>query len=155
MTNPSNPVQTKETTVWPVHCVQGTIGAEFIPEINASRFEYVVEKGKDKRVEMYSGFADAFGNKSDAASLDLAALLNAQGISHVYTVGLAGDYCVKCTAIDAKKEGFEVYVVEEGTRSVESGESGWGAAKLEFQAVGVQVVSVNGPQVGRVKKSLV
>ena len=152
MINPSNPSETRQTTIWPVHCVQGTKGAQIISEIDTSHFEFIVEKGKDKRVEMYSGFADAFGNKSDvSASLDLAALLSSRGITHVYIVGLTGDCCVKCTAIDAKKEGLEVYVVEEGTRSVDSGEKGWAAAKQELELAGVQVVSINGSQVGRVK----
>ena len=151
MTNLLNPSETKKTTLWPVHCVQGTPGTDLIPEIDAFHFKIVVEKGRDKRVEMYSAFADIFGNKSDAANVDLAALLRHHAITHVYIVGLAGDYCVKHTAIDAKREGFEVYVIEEGTRSVDSGEAGWGAAKQELQGAGVQVISINGLQVDKVK----
>ncbi|MCJ1250747.1 NAD(+) salvage pathway protein [Trapelia coarctata] len=150
-TNPQNPSEWKQLTLWPVHCVQGTPGAEIIPEIDASKFDFVVEKGRDKRTEMFSGFADMFGNRSAVASLDLAALLKERGITHVYTVGLTGDCCVKCTAVDARKEGFETFVIREGTRSVDEGESGWGAAMKGFQAADVLVVSINDKQVGRVR----
>ena len=149
--NPTNPAESKELALWPVHCVQGTPGAEIIEQIHVTEIDVIVEKGRDKRVEMYSGFADMFGNKSEAASLDLAALLHGKGVTHIYMVGLAGDACVKCTAVDAKLEGFETYVIREGTRSVNEGEAGWGAAVKEFQKCGIKVVSMNGPEVDRVK----
>lgn len=148
-TNPQNPSESKQLRLWPVHCVQDTAGGQIIPEIDASEFDFIVEKGRDKRTEMFSGFADMFGNKS--ANLDLAALLKERGITHVYTVGLAGDYCVKCTAVDARKEGFRTFVIREGTRSVDEGESGWGTTIKEFQAADVLVVSMNDEQVGRLK----
>lgn len=151
MTNPSNPSETKQTPIWPVHCVAGTPGSDIISEINTWAFDFVVEKGRDKRVEMFSAFADAFGNKSDAASMDLAVKLKVNNISHLYVVGLAGDFCVKATAIDGKREGFEVYVLEEVQRSVREGENGWLGAKKEMEEVGVKVVSVEGPEVNRLK----
>ena len=151
MTNPSNPSQKKQTPIWPVHCVAGTPGSDIISEINSSAFDFVVEKGRDKRVEMYSSFADAFGNKSDAASVDLATKLKENHISHLYMVGLAGDYCVKATAIDGKREGFEVYVLEEVQRSVSAGEDGWVGAKKDMEEAGVKVVSMGGPEVKRLK----
>jgi len=151
--NPSDKSQSHEIPIWPVHCVQGTKGAEIIPEIDISRLDEVVEKGKDSGLEMFSGFADVFGSKSsDAASMDLAGRLKSAGITHVFTVGIAGDFCVKCTALDAKKEGFEVYVVEEATRSVDVGEKGWGAAKEEMERAGVKTINVNGPEIDRVGK---
>ena len=153
MTNPSNPSETKQTPIWPVHCVAGTPGSDIIPEINTSALDFVVEKGRDKRVEMYSGFADAFGNKSDAANMDLAAKLKDHAISHLYVVGLTGDCCVKATAIDGRGEGFEVYVLEEVQRSVSAGENGWVGAKKEMEEVGVKVVSIEGTEVKRVKSS--
>ena len=132
--------------------MQGTKGAEIIPEIDVSKLNEVVEKGKDSGLEMFSGFADVFGSKSSkAASQDLAELLHRAGITHVFTVGLAGDYCVKCTALDAKKEGFQVYVIKEGTRSVNAGEKGWGAATKEMGKAGIEIISIKGPEVERVK----
>lgn len=100
---------------------------------------------------MFSGFADCFGNKTDAASFDLAEVLREAAISHVYVVGLAGDYCVRCSAIDAKKEGFNVCVVEDATRSVDPGEKGWGSAKKELQQFGIKIVSIGGPEVKMVR----
>ena len=111
----------------------------------------MVEKGKDSRLEMFSAFADVFGSKSsDAASQDLARLLHGAGITSVFVVGLAGDYCVKCTALDAKKEGFEVYVVQEATRSVDA--KGWALAIKEMEQAGIEMISVEGPELERVKK---
>ena len=150
--DPGNESRTHEIPIWPVHCVQGTKGAEIIPEIDVSKFDMIVEKGRDKRLEMFSAFADVFGNKSsDAASVDLADTLKDAGITHVFVVGLAGDYCVRCTAIDAKKEGFEVYVIEDVTRSVDAGEKGWGASKKDMEMMGIMIIKSDGPEVERVK----
>ena len=150
--DPGNESQTHEIPIWPVHCVQGTKGAEIIPEIDISKIDMIVEKGRDKRLEMFSAFADVFGNKSsDAASIDLADTLKDTGITHIFVVGLAGDYCVRYTAIDAKKEGFEVYVLEDVTRSVDAGEKGWGAAKKDMVMKGITIIRFDGPEVERVK----
>ena len=151
--NPKDEKEEKEIPIWPSHCVQGTKGSEFIPEMEVAKLDHIVEKGKDRRLEMFSGFADVFGNKSSqAVSQDLSDLLRRHKISHVFTVGLAGDYCVKCTALDARKEAFEVYVVEEATKSVDPGPKGWGAAKMELETHGVKIVSVDGPEIEKVKK---
>jgi len=151
ITNPFNASESTQTRVWPVHCVQGTPGSDIIPEIDVSQLDYVVEKGRDKRVEMYSAFADAFGNKFDAASLDLAAKLRERGVTHVYVVGLAGDHCVRWTALDAKHEGFVAYIIKEGTRCVDPGQKGWGATVKEMEESGVDIVSVEGSEVNKVK----
>ena len=141
VSNPSDCTQSHEIRLWPAHCVQGTKGAQIISEIDVSKLDEVVEKGKDSRLEMFSGFADVFGGKSPkAASQDLAVLLQRAGITTVFAVGLAGDFCVRYTALDAKKEGFEVYVVEEATRSVDSGETGWGAARKEMEQAGIKII---------------
>ena len=153
ISNPSDGTQSYEIPLWPAHCVQGTEGADIIPEIDVSKVDAVVEKGRDSRLEMFSAFADVFGSKSSkAASHDLAELLHHAGVTHVFTVGLAGDYCVKCTALDAKKEGFGVYVVQEATRSVDAGEKGWGAAREEMGNAGIDVISIEGPELERVKR---
>ena len=141
-----------EIRLWPAHCVQGTKGADVIPEIDISKLDGIVEKGKDSRLEMFSGFADVFGGRSsEVVSQDLAGLLHRAGTTHVFTVGLAGDYCVKCTALDAKKEKFEVYVVQEATRSVDAGEKGWGTATKEMGKAGIKIINIEGPEVERVK----
>lgn len=101
---------------------------------------------------MFSGFADVFGVKSSAAtSMDLAKRLKTDGITHIFTVGLAGDFCVKFTALDAKKEGFEVCVIEDATRCVHTAEGGWGLIKEELAKSEIQVVCIDGPEVQRVR----
>ncbi len=144
--NPQNPSESVTIPIWPVHCVQGTPGAQIIPEIDVSKINRIIDKGRDSRVEMFSAFADAFGNKSEAASFDLAAYLKENGISKVFVVGLAGDYCVRCTAIDARKEGFDVYVVEEAVKSIDTGDDGWGVTKGQLEKAGIRVVSIDGDE---------
>ena len=70
----------------------------------------------------------------------------------MYVVGLAGDYCVKATAIDAKEEGFETYVVREGVKSVDATQKGWGEAVRETEEVGVSVVGIDGDEVNKVRQ---
>ncbi|KAL8673426.1 MAG: hypothetical protein Q9168_002169 [Polycauliona sp. 1 TL-2023] len=145
--NPRESSESMAIPVWPAHCVQGTPGAEIIPEINTSAFCRIIDKGRNNGVEMFSAFRDTFGNKSDAASFDLAAYLHENMVRRVFVVGLAGDYCVRCTAMDAKKEGFDVYVVDEAVRSIHNEEDGWGATKRQFKEAGIEVVvlSLFGP----------
>ena len=147
-----NEDETTKQRLWPVHCLQGTSGAEIIKEIDATKLDLMVKKGMDERVEMYSVFADSFGNMTaggGGVSHDVAAVLKDRGVSHVYVVGLAGDYCVKATAIDAAKAGFESYVVEEGTRCVSSND--WDAAKDDLGKHNVKIVSVGGEELNRVR----
>ena len=147
ITNPLNPRESQDIPIWPVHCVQGTKGAEIIPELDTSKIDVIVEKGKEKGVEMFSAFADVFGNKNGAASLDLTALLKSKAIDSVHVVGLAGDFCVRYTALDARKEGFQVLVVDEGTRSVNTGRQGWEATLKEFQTFNIKVVSIHDTEI--------
>lgn len=143
LTDPQNNAEPLSIRIWPEHCIQGTKGADIIPELESSKFDVVLEKGGDKNVEMLSAFADVFGKKSVAASHDLTALLRENNIHRVDVVGLAGDYCVKCTALDARKESFEVFVIEEGVKSIDPGSEGWEASKAKFQSAGIRTVSID------------
>lgn len=101
---------------------------------------------------MFSAFADVFGDKStEAASIDLAALLKSNAVSHVFVVGIAGEFCVKCTALDARKEGFETIVVADAVKSIDPGAEGWGQAVKELEGAGISIVSMDGPEVASVK----
>ena len=151
ITNPWNTAQTQGIPVWPTHCVQGTPGSNIIPELDVSKVDHVVDKGRDSRVEMFSVFADGFGNKTSAASEDVATLLRSAGVRHVFVVGVAGDYCVKHTATDAKKEGFDVFVIEEAVRSIDHGPRGWSAAKEDFQQHDIKVISMEGPEITQLR----
>ena len=94
---------------WPVHCVQGSEGAELHPSLDRSRIDVVLDAGEDPDTDGYSGF--------DGTQLEQ--LLRERGIDKVTVVGLATDYCVKHTALDALRAGFEVTVDREGIRAVE------------------------------------
>ncbi len=93
---------------WPVHCVQGTPGAELHPALDRSHIDVVVDKGQNPGTEGYSGFDET----------RLAELLRERGIDSVTVVGLATDYCVKNTALDALREGFDVTIDRAAVRGV-------------------------------------
>lgn len=103
----------------------------------------------DKRVEMYSAFADPFDSPTVSKSR-LEAILKEEGVTHVFCVGLAMDYCVKATALDAAKAGFKTYVVNEGTKAVDP--SAWGEVEAELKKEGVQMVGMDGKEVDEVRK---
>ena len=95
--------------IWPVHCVQGTPGAELYPGLDRSKVDEVVDKAQDPYTQGYSSFHG--GNLAD--------VLRAHGVDHVFVAGLATDYCVKNTVLDAVKEGFRVTVVEDAIRGID------------------------------------
>ncbi|KAI0421757.1 isochorismatase [Xylaria grammica] len=144
--NPDNATESYSSRLWPVHCVQGTPGAELLPELDAGKLDEIVEKGTDRRVEMYSPFYDPFTSPRVSDS-GLATLLRDRGVTDVYVVGLAGDYCVKSCAEDAAKEGFRTYLIEECTRAVDAGH--WPQCKKAIEGSGAKVVSVKSPEVLR------
>ncbi|EXJ87252.1 hypothetical protein A1O3_04211 [Capronia epimyces CBS 606.96] len=149
----NRPEQTMMQRLWPVHCVQGTRGAEIIDELDVSKVDVNVRKGMDARVEMYSAFSDSFGNMTEGAGgvdLDLASFLHARHITHVYVVGLAGDYCVKDTARGAAKAGFATYVIEDAQRCVDPDPAAWAEVKRVLQQDSVEVVHAQSNEVRRV-----
>lgn len=101
----------KPQMLWPDHCVQDTPGAELHPELCKPNYTFV--KGTNPVADSYSGFFDA-----DGESTGLAEFLREAGVTDLYVCGLATDYCVKFTVLDALKEGFVVTVVAELTRGV-------------------------------------
>lgn len=109
-----------------------------MPELDIEKVDKIVEKGQDKRVEMYSAFADPFENPRVAQS-ELRGYLKENGVGKVYVVGLAMDYCVKATAEDAVKEGFETFIIEDATKAVDP-EEGWRKSKVEMESKGIRFV---------------
>ena len=103
-----------QQTLWPVHCVRNTGGAAFAPALETARFARVFPKGTDPTVDGYSGFFDNARRRSTG----LAEFLRERGVTSVVVCGLATDYCVRATALDASAEGFDVRVIEEGCRGV-------------------------------------
>ena len=125
--------------LWPDHCIMETRGAEFAPGLNVSNFTKIIQKGLNKEVDSYSGF---FDNAHDHAT-GLEDYLRSQGIDNLYIVGLATDYCVKYTALDARKLGFNTSVIIEGVRGVELNPGDCDAAIAEMKEAGVKVVSAD------------
>ena len=111
---------------WPVHCVQGTPGAELHAGLDRERIDRIVDKGQDPGTEGYSGF-DATG---------LERLLREQGVDAVTVVGLATDYCVRHTALDALREGFAVTVDGGAVRPVDVQPGDGDRALQEIRAAG-------------------
>lgn len=137
-----NPEETYESLLWPDHCVVGTHGNDIIAELDESKFNRVVCKGTDPRVEMYSAFRSPLREPPlESAVSELAEVLKQEGVDGVVVVGLAGDYCVKASAVDAVEGGFTTYVVEEGVRCV-GGDEGWKDAKANMEERGINIVTL-------------
>ena len=122
--------------IWPVHCVGGTWGAELHPGLDAAPSEPRVRKGTGGE-DGYSGFTVADPVTGEKASTGLEAMLRAAGIERVVIVGLATDYCVKATALDAIALGFETAVLREGIRAVDLVPGDGDRAIAEMEAAGV------------------
>lgn len=116
--------------IWPVHCVAGTPGAAFHPALATDRVAHVVSKATRSEEEAYSGFEGT----------ELADLLRKRGIRRVFVGGLATDYCVKATALDAAKHGFAVTVLEDAIRGVEVQPGDCARALEEMKRAGVRLV---------------
>jgi nicotinamidase/pyrazinamidase len=101
-------------TLWPVHCVQNTKGAELAAALNRERITKVFPKGTDAGIDSYSGLFDNGHRKSTG----LGEWLKAQGVVEVFVCGLATDYCVKFTALDAAQMGFKTHFIEDASRGV-------------------------------------
>jgi nicotinamidase/pyrazinamidase len=121
-------------TLWPVHCVQNTCGALFAPELDTRRIARVFPKGQNADIDSYSGFFD----NGHRASTGLAAWLRDRNASELWIAGLATDYCVKFTALDAVREGFRVHLLAKACRGVNLQPGDVDAAIAEMRAQGVR-----------------
>lgn len=125
--------------LWPVHCLQNQSGAEFASSLEISFFDRVFRKGIDREVDSYSGFFDQGRRKSTG----LSEYLRSEGVTEVFILGLATDYCVKFTALDAVKEGLKTRVIREGTRAVNLQAEDEQKSLDEMSAAGVQIIGVD------------
>ena len=123
--------------LWPPHCVQGTRGAELHDDLDKSKIDCVFPKGTDPSVDSYSGFWDNGKRKSTG----LADWLRAQDVGELVVLGLATDYCVKATVIDAIAEGFAVTVVADGCRAVELAPGDGEAAFAAMREAGARITT--------------
>ena len=123
--------------LWPVHCVQGSQGADFHPELETKSWEMIFQKGKNPEVDSYSGFFD----NARRGDTGLAAYLQENQIDTVFVCGLALDYCVKFTALDAKSLGFDAYLIEDATRAVNLSPTDGELAIQEMKEKGIHIIS--------------
>jgi nicotinamidase/pyrazinamidase len=115
---------------WPVHCVAGTRGAAFDARLDLKKIDAVIDKGVDRETDGYSGFA----------ATELAGDLRVHGVRRVFVCGLATDYCVKATALDAHAAGFATVVVADASAPVNVQPGDEAKALAELRAVGIDIV---------------
>ena len=126
-----------QQVLWPDHCVQGGPGASFHSGLDVAGIDAVVRKGTDAGIDSYSGFFDNGHRKKTG----LDQVLRARGVTEVWIVGLATDYCVRATALDARALGYGVTVVQEGVRAVDLSPGDGAAALQEMREAGCDVLS--------------
>jgi len=119
--------------LWPDHCIQGTPDAELHRDLRIPHAQLVIRKGYRQHVDSYSAFLEADRNTKTG----LTAYLNERGLKRVFFVGLATDFCVAWSALDARRAGFEAFVIEDATRGIDAGGS-LGKAWADMTAAGVK-----------------
>lgn len=123
--------------LWPKHCVQESQGAAFHPQLETQKISKIVHKGADKKVDSYSAFYDNAHQRSTGLGEHLRSL----GVNDIYIMGLATDYCVKFSALDAIKLGFRVFVVLDACRGVGLKEHDIEKAVAEMRQAGVNMLN--------------
>lgn len=129
-------VDGRSQKLWPVHCVANTAGADLSTDLETSRIARVFRKGTDRLVDSYSALFDA----AHVHDTGLAAYLRERGVSGVYVCGLATDYCVKCSAIDARRERFDTHFILDASRGIEAVPGDAARAIDDMRRAGVNVV---------------
>jgi nicotinamidase/pyrazinamidase len=129
----TTPLSYGQQVLWPDHCVQGTDDAALHKDLKLPTAQVIIRKGFHKNVDSYSAFEEA----DRKTATGLAAYLKARGIKTVYVTGLATDFCVAWTALDARRLGFNTYVIEDACRAIDLNGS-LAAAWKQMQAKGVK-----------------
>lgn len=119
-----------DQVLWPDHCVQGTRGADFHPQLDTRQIEAIFRKGMDSEIDSYSGFYDNGRKKTTG----LSGYLKDRSVDTVYVCGLAADYCVFFTVRDALQLGFKTVLIEDATRAINK--DGFEKAKQEVLSLG-------------------
>ena len=123
-----------DQVLWPDHCIQGSTGAELYQDLYTDRVEAIIRKGTDPAIDSYSGFFDNGKKKSTG----LGDYLKGRGVEQVYLGGLAADFCVGFTALDALELGFEVFLLLDATRPIDK--KGWETIKSTFTEQGGHLI---------------
>jgi nicotinamidase/pyrazinamidase len=133
------PVHGINQVLWPDHCVQHTHGSELHPELKLQRIDHIIHKGIQSTIDSYSAFFD----NEHLRSTELSDYLIKHNVKDVYIMGLATDYCVKYSCLDAVHLGFNTYMIEDACRGVELQPGNIARAIEELRSAGVKIVQVN------------
>jgi nicotinamidase/pyrazinamidase len=125
-----------EQVLWPAHCVSGTPGAEFHPELNTENLNLILRKGTNPEIDSYSAFQE--NDKKTITGLE--GYLKSLEIKETYLCGLALDYCVFYSAMDAKELGFETYVVIDATKGIDSPEGNIDKSLAIMEKKGIKII---------------
>jgi nicotinamidase/pyrazinamidase len=123
--------------LWPAHCVMGTPGAAFAPGLHLPGTQLIIRKGYRRDVDSYSGFREA----DRTTPTGLAGYLKERGLERLFVCGLATDFCVSWTAIDARAAGFETFIIEDASRGIDANgslEKAWAA----METAGVRRITI-------------
>lgn len=126
-----------EQVLWPAHCIQGTLGAQFASNLNTDGIDHIFQKGTDPKIDSYSAFYDNGHRKATG----LAEHLRKIATTEVHIVGLATDYCVKFTALDAVAEGFKTTLIKDACRGVNLNPGDVENAIDEMQQAGIIITT--------------
>jgi nicotinamidase/pyrazinamidase len=129
--------------LWPDHCIPGTRGAEFHPDLDTRAAALIVRKGHDPAVDSYS----ALYENDHRTSTGLSGYLRARGLTRLFLTGLAADFCVLYSALDARREGFDVHVIEDAVRGIDL-EGSLARAWQSMDAAGVRRLRADDLAVG-------
>jgi nicotinamidase/pyrazinamidase len=119
--------------LWPDHCVQGTEGAALHKDLNIPQAELIIRKGYRRNVDSYSAFYEADGKTPTG----LSGYLKQRGLTRCFVAGLATDFCVAWTALDARKDGFAAFVIEDACRGIDT-QGSLAAAWAKMKTLGVK-----------------
>lgn len=125
--------------LWPDHCIQDTFGAQLHTDLDMHAVQHVVPKGTNSRIDSYSGFFD----NGHRQATGLAELLQSERVTQLIVMGLATDYCVKFTALDAAQLGFKTSVIQDACRAVELSPGDSRRAWEEMQQSGVELCTLD------------
>lgn len=125
----------KKQTLWPDHCVQGTVGAEFHPDLRTDSWETIFRKGTDPNIDSYSAFYD----NGHLKSTGLTGYLKEKGATQLFFCGLAADICVYYSVKDAMEEGFECFFIEDASQPLDA--ATFKIQKKELVKLGVKMIS--------------
>ncbi len=124
--------------LWPDHCVEGSAGAEFHPDLLVNWAQAIVRKGFRRHIDSYSAFCE----NDRQTPTGLGGYLRQRGLERLFIAGLATDFCVRYSAVDARREGFEVFVIEDACRSIDV-DGSLAAAMAEMSQAGVELIEAN------------